>query len=296
MPERAPSDEIKWGSDSEHAPLREALLCRPDHYHWLPTSAISRATLESGVRFDHGAAVAQHAELVATLEGAGARCRFLEPDPSLPYQVFTRDSSLMTVGGLVITQPSQPWRRGEYAAVEELAASLSVPIWRWVTAGSLEGGDFVVVEPGCALIGTGEERTTFGAAEQLAGWLRELGWEVRVEPIPARYVHMDVLVCMVAARLALVCEEVISGGLLSWIRGKGIETIPVTASAAMSLGTNVLSLGEERVVSSVGSTDVNAALAATGISVLDPDLSAFTLGGGGPHCLTQALRRETLGA
>jgi arginine deiminase len=28
--------------------------------------------------------------------------------------------------------------------------------------------------------------------------------------------------------------------------------------------------------------------------VLDPYLSMFTLGGGGPHCLCQALRRDPL--
>jgi arginine deiminase len=29
--------------------------------------------------------------------------------------------------------------------------------------------------------------------------------------------------------------------------------------------------------------------------VIELDLSMFTLGGGGPHCLSQALRRERVG-
>jgi arginine deiminase len=46
------------------------------------------------------------------------------------------------------------------------------------------------------------------------------------------------------------------------------------------------------VVSSRGSTRINAALRAEGLAVLDPDLSLFAAGGGGPHCLTCPLLRE----
>jgi arginine deiminase len=35
---------------------------------------------------------------------------------------------------------------------------------------------------------------------------------------------------------------------------------------------------------------------AHGLEVLDPELDAFTLGGGGAHCLTQPIRRERAAA
>ncbi|MGV1049797.1 MAG: dimethylarginine dimethylaminohydrolase family protein [Solirubrobacterales bacterium] len=283
---------IKWGADSEVGPLRHALLCPPASFRWLATSAISQATLDSGARFDPDQAHDQHAQLVEILRSEDVHCHFLDPDPFLPYQVFTRDSSLSTPKGLIVTQPSQPWRRGEHAEVRRFASTAGIPVWRTVTAGSIEGGDFILIAPGCALIGAGEGRTTFAAAEQVAGWLRELGWEVRVEPFPSRYVHMDVLVCMVAEKLALVCEEVVSGGLLSWLREKGIEIVPVPTAEAMALSVNVLGLGNERVVSAAESANVNSSLRAAGMTVLEPELSAYTRGGGGPHCLTQALRRE----
>ena len=122
--------------------------------------------------------------MVAAYESAGVRCHFLEPDPALPYQVFARDSSLMTPSGAIVTQLHQWWRRGEYAPVIRFYQENDIPIREMVTAAALEGGDFVVVEPGRALIGAGEERTQEPAARQLAGWLEADGWEVRVEPIP----------------------------------------------------------------------------------------------------------------
>jgi N-dimethylarginine dimethylaminohydrolase len=283
---------LPWGVDSEYGRLCDVLLCPPDNFRWLETSAISRATLQSGRTFDPEAARSQHAEMVAVYEEAGVSCHFLEPDPALPYQVFARDSSVMTPQGAVVTQLHQWWRRGEYAPVIRFYQESEVPIWRMVTAAALEGGDVVIVEPGAMLIGNGEERTQEQAARQLADWMREAGWEVRVEPIPGRFVHIDVLVSILAERLAAVCVDVASSGLVGWLRSRGFEIIPVPVEDAFTLGVNAISLGGDRVLSSSGADQLNLELRARGLEVYDPDLSSFTLGGGGAHCLAQALRRE----
>jgi N-dimethylarginine dimethylaminohydrolase len=285
---------MTWGVDSEHGRLLDVLLCPPDNYRWRETSAISRATLESGHSFDAERAAAQHAEMVSALEGAGVRCHFLEPDPALPYQVFARDSSAMGPDGTVVTQPNQWWRRGEYASVIRFHQENGIPIWRMITAGSLEGGDVVLVEPGAVMIGNGETRTQEVAARQLASWFEAAGWEARVQPIPERYFHLDVLVSVLAERLAAVCVEELPGGGLAWLRAKGFEIVEVSAEQAFGLGVNALSLGDDRVLSNEGA-ELNEAMRARGLTVLDPDLSMFTLGGGGPHCLAQPLRRERLG-
>ena len=284
-----------WGVDSETGRLLEVLLCPPDNYRWLPTSAISRATLERGLRYDPAAARAQHAELVSAYESAGVRCRYLEPDPALPYQVFARDSSVMTPWGAVITQLKQWWRRGEYAAAIRFYDGAGIPIWRMVTAAAIEGGDVIVVEPGVVLIGTGQERTEEPAARQLAAWFEAEGWEARVEPIPGLFVHIDVLVAIVAPKLAAICTEVVSGGLARWLRDKGFELLDVPTADALTLGVNAISLGADRVLSGAGAGSLNAKLRAHGLELLTPELSMFTLGGGGAHCLGQALHREPSG-
>ncbi|HEY3192403.1 MAG TPA: arginine deiminase family protein, partial [Solirubrobacterales bacterium] len=82
---------------------------------------------------------------------------------------------------------------------------------------------------------------------------------------------------------------------VDWLRAKGFELIEVSAEAAFTLGANAISLGAERVISAAGARDLNAAIAARGLEVIEIDLSMFTLGGGGAHCLSQALRREHVG-
>ncbi|HEX5822000.1 MAG TPA: arginine deiminase family protein [Solirubrobacterales bacterium] len=287
--------EAVWGVDSEHGRLLDVLVCRPESFRWRATSAITEATLDAGHRFDAELAAFQHAALVSAYEDAGVRCHFLEPDPALHYQVFTRDSSTMGPNGTVVTQPAQWWRRGEYAPVIRFHQEGGIPIRGMITAGSLEGGDVMIVEPGSVLIGAGETRTQEHAARQLAEWFREDGWEARVQPIPERYVHIDVLVAVLGEKLAAVCSEVLPAAAVEWLRGKGFDLIEVSAEQAFTLGVNAISLGDERVISGTGAVELNAALRDRGLAVIELDLSMFTLGGGGPHCMSQALRRERVG-
>ena len=284
--------EPAWGVDSEYGRLLDVLLCPPDNFHWLPASAIARATLDKGLVFNPEDARAQYAEMVSIYEEAGVRMHFLEPDPALPYQVFARDSSINVDDGPIVTQLAQWWRRGEYAPVIRFYQERGVPIKHMVTAGSFEGGDFMIVEPGVAAIGTGEERTQERAARQVAGWLEEEGWEVRIERIPAHFLHIDVLAAMLGEKLAAVCVEQVGSGFTRWLEQKGVEIVPVTLEAALRLGVNGVCLGGDRVLSSAESKDLNERLRALGLTVYDPELSAFTLGGGGAHCLMQAIRRE----
>jgi N-dimethylarginine dimethylaminohydrolase len=272
--------------------MLDVLIGPPDNFRWLPTSAISKQTLAGEHTFSSAKAVAQHAEMVAAYEDAGVRCHFLEPDPALPYQVFARDSSVATPEGAIVTQLHQPWRRGEYAPVIRFYQEAEIPIHRMITAAALEGGDVIIVEPGRMLIGNGEERTEAPAARQLAGWMEELGWEVRIEMIPSQFVHIDVLVSILAPKLAAVCVDVAGAGLVRWLRDAGFEILEVPVAEAFALGVNAISLGDERALSSEYSKSLNEQLRARGIEVYDPDLSMFTLGGGGAHCLGQALRRE----
>jgi N-dimethylarginine dimethylaminohydrolase len=287
--------EPAWGVDSEYGRLLDVLLCPPDNFHWLPASAIARATLESGLGFSAEAARRQHAEMVSVYEEAGVRVHLLEPDPALPYQVFARDSSINVTDGPIVTQLAQHWRRGEYAHVIRFYQERGIPIKHMVTAGSFEGGDFMIVEPGVAAIGTGEERTQEKAARQVAGWLEADGWEVRVERIPPHFLHIDVLAAMLGEKLAAVCVEQVGSGFLRWLEQKGVEIVPVSLEAALKLGVNGVALGDDRVLSTAESGDLNGRLRALGLTVYDPELSMFTLGGGGAHCLMQAIRRERVG-
>jgi N-dimethylarginine dimethylaminohydrolase len=281
-----------WTVSSETGRLTEVLVCAPDHYRWIPTNAIARRTLAAGGQADLQGLQAQHRELVAALEQGGARVHHLPPEPHLPYMAYTRDSVVVTHRGPVLCQLERPQRRGEYAPLIDWHARQGSGFWRKSSAGTLEGGDIHILRPGLAVIGASGGRTDEAGAEQFAGWLRAEGWEVRIEPFDEHFLHLDVLFCLAAPGLAVACLDVLPDGFIAWLRDRGIRCLPVPYRDMMRLGCNLLSLGGDRVISAAESRDLNAALRAEGLAVLDPALSLFTAGGGGPHCLTCPLARD----
>lgn len=286
---------VAWGLDSETGVLRDVLLGKPDYFDWRPVSAVARHTLSLGLKFNAQQAMAQHRAMVDVYESAGVACHWLDARPELAYGVFARDSSVMTPFGAIITLLQTPFRRGDYALVLEFYQKAGIPIWKMVTAGHFEGGDFMVVEPGFVLCGYGGERSEQAGAEQVRDWFRAEGWEAHAVPFPPHFVHLDVSVGFINDKLVAVAPDAHQAWFLDLLRSKGYEILPVTYYDSTQLGTNIVSLGNDRVLSTAANKDLNARMRALGIEVFDPDLSMFTLGGGGPHCLCQALRRDPLG-
>jgi N-dimethylarginine dimethylaminohydrolase len=230
--------------------------------------------------------------MVEAYETAGVTVHFLGQDELTPYQVYARDSSFMTPYGAVICQMANPRRRGEYASCIRFYASKGIPIYDMVSAGNFEGGDFDIIAPGCVLIGYTGFRCEEVSAKQVGGWFEKEGWEVKYAPIDSFYVHIDLMVCMLAEKLAAVCLETTEPEIVDWLKGKGIEIVPVSFQDTMTLGCNVMALGNDRVLSTADSKDLNARLRALGFTVYDPDMTMFTRAGGGVHCMAQPLRRD----
>ena len=283
-----------WGANSDYGTLRSVLLGPIENYRWLQTSSVSKKTLRRGVPFDSEVARKQHAEMVNAYQSAGVEVHTHIPDPHQPYQVYARDSSVMTPFGAIITHMAQWWRRGENFRAIETYQSLGIPIYDFVTAGTFEGGDFNVIEPGCVLIGWEgyEGRSQEEGARQIAGWMEAEGWEVKLADIDPFYVHIDLMVVMLAPKLAAVCTDCTDPEIVNWLKAKNIEIVEVPFQDTIALGCNVVALGEDRVLLPEGSKVLKEKLKALGFTIYDPDLSMITQGGGGVHCMCQSLIRD----
>ncbi len=285
-----------WGINNDYAVLRDVLLGKPDYYRWVDAGPLTRRTQKNshktGAKFDFDLAQRQHREMVRIYEEAGVTCHYLDADPVLHRNFFARDSSAMTPWGALICHMQLKCRRADYVSVIRFYQSHDIPIWQYATAGHFEGGDFVILEPGTVLIGYGGERSEQEGAEQVAEFVRQEGWEAEVAPIPALFVHMDGLVVPLDEKRVVTCIDALEGWVIDWLRKKGFDLVDVGFSEAKDLGVNLVALGNKRVLSMSGSINLNDKLRALGYAVYAPDMSMFTLGGGGVHCLCQALRRD----
>ncbi|MDC0610195.1 arginine deiminase family protein [Vibrio sp.] len=281
-----------WGISSETGVLKDVVVGPIEHYEWRTGNSTSRRHIGNGLTFDTQVAKQQYNEMLDAYHQADVQVHYLEAKSEQPYAVYARDSSIMTPWGAVITQMFSPWRRSEWLTAVEFYQSKNIPIYDVVTAGSFEGGDFMLIEPGVALCGYSGERTSSESIAQVKSWFEQEGWEFFDVKFDPHFLHLDVQCVMVAEKLAAVCTAVVPDKLLSWLASKGIEIIDIPYKEAMELGCNIVSLGNDRVLIPSESLALKERCKAIGLSVYDPDISMITKGGGGVHCMCQALRRE----
>lgn len=282
-----------WSIDSETGVLTDVLLCQPEYYQWIETNAIAAGTLETGRQMDAQRLRRQFRELEDALDQNGVRRHYIEPEPHLHYQVYTRDSSQTTPWGPALTQLALPARRGEIASILRFHGAKD-GFWRYCSRGAIEGGDIHIIRPGLLLVGWSGVRTTKEGAAQFAGWFADAGWEVRLQSFAEHFLHLDVLFCMAADGLAVACIEALGDEFADWLKARGIRVIAATYREVMAMSCNLLALGADRVISPRHSDRINQALRAEGVAVFDPELDLFAAGGGSVHCMTMPLARRAI--
>ena len=111
---------------------------------------------------------------------------------------------------------------------------------------------------------------------------------------PADLVHLDGILVPIAPKLAVACLDALESWTIDWLKARGFEFIDVPYRHTKNLGVNLVSLGNDRILSMKSpESDLNERLRARGFEVFEPDMSMFILGGGGVHCLCQSLHRDS---
>ena len=284
----------KWGISNDHGRLTDVLLGKPDYFQWVEAGPLIGRTLanahKTGAKFNLQLAMSQHAEMVSIYESNDINCHYLDSDEVLHRNFFARDSSAMTPWGALICHMQLKCRRADYVTAIKFYQDNNIPIWQYATAGHFEGGDFNIIAPGKVLLGYCGERSEQAGSEQIAEFVRAQGWEAVVAPISREFVHMDGLIVPLANNLAVACTAAMEPWLVDTVKAWGIDIVDVDYAEAKNLGVNLVALGNDKVLSMAGATDLNNKMRSLGFDVYDPDMSMFTLGGGGVHCLCQAAR------
>ena len=283
-----------WGVDSETGTLRDVLIGPIDNYTWQPGNAIAQRSSRIGRPFDKQVVVSQYEEMIAAYESAGVEVHRLPAEEGLPYQVYARDSSVMTPWGAIVMQLQKPYRWGEYASVLRFYLDNEIPVYDLVTAGNAEGGDMMVLKPGVAVCGYSGERSSEAAVKQIKSWFEAEGWEFFAYAFDPHFLHLDVQMGMITNDLAVVCVEAVEPELLDFLAASGIDVVPISYGEAMNMGTNIVSLGDDRVLVPAAGKALIEKCRAEGLEVFDPDVSMIAQGGGSVHCMCQALRRDSL--
>jgi len=296
--------EEEWGSSDEVGPLRKVLMRTPSQslvkiaeeaYHeemdalvdpeggwyWMGTKAP-----------DLDVVAAQHGGLIKTLRDEGVEVELLPPNDRIwAKSMYTRDPLITVPGGAIVGRLTPKMRRGEEAFITQEIASLGVPILGTVTGdGTLEGGSFAKLRPGVAAFGT-SIRCNLAGAEQLRWMLANIGWELIVVPLPGYVVHLDVHFAMVDVDRALINPSGLPYDFLKTLRELGIDCIVAHPDEPWAM--NVLTVSPGRIITSTSAPRTAEILTSEGIDVLTIPYDELHKNGGGIHCSTMELLRDS---
>ncbi len=286
------STEPRWGVATETGRLTDVLLSAPTHLSMVPCNMVTRQSIADGHSLQPLKAARQHQNLVKALTGAGVRCHWVPPLPTMANLVFTRDPALMSPWGLIELRPAAAHRRGEPAQVAQAVASLGAPYLGRIEEGRIEGGNVCLLREGLLLVGYSRDRTDEAGARALGAMFERMGWEVIYAPFDPQFLHLDTIFTMLSPDCAVACPGALGSELGARLGNLGVGIIPATLDEVADLGANLLCLGDGRVLAPAHNRQLNAILGRSGFEVIPVEANQFTRCGGGLHCLTMPLARD----
>jgi N-dimethylarginine dimethylaminohydrolase len=284
-----------WGVSSEIGRLRAVLLRRPGP----ELDAVTDFALMQ-MRSDLAPDVVrmQHDALAEAYRAHGVVVHLVERGRiDKPNAMFVRDLMLMTPEGAIVTRPASTVRAGEERLVAEALAQLGVPILMSVHgSGTFEGADAIWVDDDCCFLAEGL-RTNEEGANQVERMLREIGVaEVVRVGLPHGAMHLDGLLALIDRDLAVVWPRRTPFKVVETLRKRGYRFIEVQdeIEAQGCLPMNFVALAPGEILMPAGGERMAAAYEAAGVRCHFMDISECIKAGGGIHCMTGFLKRETV--
>jgi len=271
---------------NEYDDLHEVLLCSPIYME------IKQIINETQKHFaqeniSQMKAVAQHKQLIQTLKDHQVHPILLPADVRFPEQVFTRDIGFTIGHTLFVSKMAAPVRQGEEQCLKDWAQAngWSVVI---LTGGTIEGGD-VLVDQTRVFVGT-SKRTNSAAIHQLK---KELpNHDIIPIHLPPHILHLDCVMNILSPNEILIYPEAFKKKDLQLLKTH-YDLIEISEHEQFTLGPNVLSIGQKKVISLPINQQTNDALTAHGYTVIEVDFSEIIKSGGSFRCCTLPIRRSS---
>lgn len=277
-------ENLKLSCLTEYDTLKKVVLCPPDFMTIKePINEIQKQFLHENI--DTDLAKRQHKVLVETLRENGIEVVILPPRPEYPEQVFTRDIGFTLGHQMFVAEMAHDVRIGEerelitYLEKEEITYTNLI-------GDKIEGGD-VFIDRNTIYIGV-SNRTNKNAIQHLQSLLPT--YDVVDIPFTDKYLHLDCVFNILSPDDALIFPGEMEDGKHKLLASR-YNLIEVTEDEQATLGTNVLSIGDKRVLSLPINHKVNQKLRERGYKVIEVDITEIIKSGGAFRCCTLPLLR-----
>ncbi|MBH9965243.1 dimethylarginine dimethylaminohydrolase family protein [[Bacillus] enclensis] len=276
--------QIQLSCPNEFSPLKEVILCEPTYMKIQDIiNETQRRYHKENIYVDR--AVEQHNKFHEILRENNITTHLLSPKNTFPEQVFTRDIGFTVGRTLFISDMKMPVRQGE-----------EIELRNWLSARGMsyidlvedetEGGD-VLVHWNTVYIGL-SDRTTFEAVERIQSYLPD--YNVIPLPIHEDILHLDCIFNIISDNEALIYREGLRGDDITRLSSQ-FDLIDVCREEQFTMGVNVLSIGNKKVISLPINKGVNKELRDRGFEVIEVEFDEIIKSGGSFRCCTLPLLR-----
>ncbi|WP_096198932.1 dimethylarginine dimethylaminohydrolase family protein [Bacillus sp. FJAT-45350] len=277
--------DIKPNCTSEYGVLEKVVLCKPVFMSIVePINEVQTHYLEDNI--DTTIALKQHDELCQRLEENGVEVLLLPHVRYYPEQVFTRDIGFTIGDTLFKGNLESTIRTGEEEVFKQWLKDNSTP-FTTLSSGVIEGGD-VILDRDQVYIGD-SSRTDLKTIQEI----RELlpSYEVHIIPFDDKYLHLDCVFQVISETEALIFSPAIDEDSVKKLKER-YDCIEVSEEEQFTLGTNVLSIGNKKIISMPQNHEVNKALTERGYKIIEVNIDEIIKSGGAFRCITLPLVRK----
>lgn len=270
---------------SEYDTLKRVILCQPQY---MTIRQVINETQEhfknEGIHIER--ALEQHDEFVKTLKNYDIDVVLLPYHKKYPEQVFTRDIGFTLGETIFVANMATEARAGEENVLKQWLEDEEISYFNLVRE-HIEGGD-VIVDQDTIYVGL-SSRTDEKATAHLKRLLNK--FNVVTIPFKEKYLHLDCVFNVVSPDVALIYPHALTKKDIELFASR-YDLIEVSKEEQFQLGTNVLSIGNKRVISLPVNKNVNEQLRARGFEVIEVDITEIIKSGGSFRCCTLPLLRE----
>ncbi|MCU9614825.1 dimethylarginine dimethylaminohydrolase family protein [Caldibacillus lycopersici] len=271
---------------SEYDVLKKVIVCQPQY---MTIRSMINETQKhyqaEGIHIEK--ALKQHDAFVQTLRNHNIEVILLPYHKKYPEQVFTRDIGFTLGETVFVAQMANKVRIGEENVLKQWLEDEEISYYN-IIGHQIEGGD-VIIDGDHIFIGL-SNRTNQEAIEHLSKLLDK---QFTIIPIDfhEKFLHLDCVFNIISSEFALYYPEALDNSDIKELQAR-YELIPVSKEEQFTLGTNVLSIGNKKVISLPVNKKVNQQLRDRGFEVIEVDITEIIKSGGSFRCCTLPIERK----
>lgn len=269
---------------TEYDKLSRVILCEPQHMHIKELMNETQKYFKNE-KFHIKKALEQHKELIKALEKQGVEVILLPVKEQFPEQVFTRDIGFTLGQTIFVADMAHGARIGEENVLKEWLENEGISYYNLIED-QIEGGD-VIINGHQIFVGL-SNRTNQQAINHLQKILHE--YEIITIPFKEKYLHLDCVFNIISGNEAIYYPNAFDRKEQK-ILEKHFDLIEVNDEEQFTLATNVLSIGDHKILSLPVNREVNQQLRIRGFKVIEVDITEIIKSGGSFRCCTLPLVR-----